>query len=428
MMMQLKGVFAEYEKHKIRERTSRGRREKIEQKFVPSGRAAYGYRYKGKAEGSRGEWVIVPEQAAVVRRIFRMAERGMGALEIARKLEADGIPTATGARWNKAVVSAILRNTAYYGSALFNRHYLCEPRRRRKAPVAGQSKKTSTGLRDQSEWIEVPVPAIIDKALFDRVRAAVERSAAARVGRPTQAYLLSGLGLLKCGLCGRALYAYPNRGRSFYRCGHIDRLTNRRLCDGRSVWVRELETAIWDKTVETLSDADELRRQVAAHDHARIKAQKDGAKRRAALEREIFKLRQREQRTAKDLLDAELESVHAAIRAGIKATAAQRRAAERELQALTPQSLEGRFAGLDLEGLCRDFRKAAKDATPEQKRKILSAWVREIRVWGHGDAFEFEMKVERPVAMLPEKQRPASVDATNWKYQQSVAGSLGGAR
>jgi hypothetical protein len=51
-------------------------------------------------------------------------------------------------------------------------------------------------LCDAGEWIEVP--PIIDKALFERVRQVVERSEG---GRPARAYVLSGLGLLKCAVC-----------------------------------------------------------------------------------------------------------------------------------------------------------------------------------------------------------------------------------
>jgi site-specific DNA recombinase len=411
MFLQLKGVFAEYEKHKTRERTSRGRREKIQQKLVPSGRSAFGYRYRGKRENSRGEWVIIPEQADVVKRIFRMADEGISPLEIARKLDADGVPTATGARWNKWVVCTILRNSAYYGEAHFNRLASCEPRRRRRAPAPGQSKKTSQRRRDKSEWIEVPVPAIIDKALFDRVRAIIERGAKAHVGRPARAAtLFSGAGLLKCGICKQAMYWYPNKGRGYYRCGNFNRLTRERKCPGARAWVRDLEAAVWKNAVEMLSDADALRREVAAHDRARIQAQKNGAKRRAQLEREIFKLRQREARAARDMCDAELESAHSVFRADLKATEAKRREAERELRALTPQDFTNGTGGEDLERACQEFAQAAKDATPEQKRKIITDSVKAIRVWGDGEGFEFEMVLHRPWAMLPERKSSLVAD------------------
>jgi hypothetical protein len=66
----------------------------------------------------------------------------------------------------------MLTNTTYVGQARANRRMGVEPRadRRRKAPVAGQSKKTSTTRRPASEWINIPCPAIIERALFDRVR------------------------------------------------------------------------------------------------------------------------------------------------------------------------------------------------------------------------------------------------------------------
>jgi hypothetical protein len=58
------------------------------------------------------------------------------------------------------------------------------------------------------------------------------------------------------------------------------------------------------------------------------------------------------------------------IRADIKATVAKRRAAKRELQTLTPQAMEDRLAGLDLDRVCLDFRRAVKNATPSKSARF----------------------------------------------------------
>jgi DNA invertase Pin-like site-specific DNA recombinase len=88
MMRQLRGVFGEYEKTKLRERTMRGRREMALAGYISGGRVLFGYARLGKAQGKRGELVVVPGQAAIVKRIFRWADEGVKLLDIARRLTA----------------------------------------------------------------------------------------------------------------------------------------------------------------------------------------------------------------------------------------------------------------------------------------------------------------------------------------------------
>ena len=84
-----------------------------------------------------------------------------------------------------SVIYGILRNTAYIGERVYNRHESVEPDadRRRKAPKPGKSKKTSQALRSEDHWIRVPCPAIISRELFDQVQAQLVRNRR-KAGRP----------------------------------------------------------------------------------------------------------------------------------------------------------------------------------------------------------------------------------------------------
>jgi DNA invertase Pin-like site-specific DNA recombinase len=65
-----------------------------------------------------GELVIVPEQAEIVRRIFRMYLEGSSILEITRALETDKIKTVTGKdTWHPGVIEKMLSNEKYMGDA-----------------------------------------------------------------------------------------------------------------------------------------------------------------------------------------------------------------------------------------------------------------------------------------------------------------------
>src|SRR5262249_18627212 len=61
----VRGVIAEYEREKIRERTGRGRKEKARRGFFISSRPPYGYRF-----GADGQLAIYDEEAAVVRMMY----------------------------------------------------------------------------------------------------------------------------------------------------------------------------------------------------------------------------------------------------------------------------------------------------------------------------------------------------------------------
>lgn len=81
-------------------------------------------RFLGYTKDADGHLVIDPEQAEIVRRIYREYLEGRSMDQIAAGLEADGIRTgAGGAKWHTSTVSKILRNEKYIGDALLQKTY-----------------------------------------------------------------------------------------------------------------------------------------------------------------------------------------------------------------------------------------------------------------------------------------------------------------
>ena len=113
LLLQMQGMFAEYERAKILERSRRGKRHAAQRGSVNvlSG-APFGYRYITKQEGNgTAAYEVVEEQAAVVKQVFEWVGCDRLSIgEVSRRLEAKGVHTATGKTWwDRATVWGMLK-------------------------------------------------------------------------------------------------------------------------------------------------------------------------------------------------------------------------------------------------------------------------------------------------------------------------------
>ena len=103
----------------------RGMGAKIDRGMSAGGKA-YGYRpvkkLDAKGELIRGELEIVPEEAAIVQRIFEDYAAGISPKEISHRLTREGVPGPRGSDWSPSAIygwadrgSGILRNSIYVG-------------------------------------------------------------------------------------------------------------------------------------------------------------------------------------------------------------------------------------------------------------------------------------------------------------------------
>jgi len=116
MMVQMLGVFAEFERATIVERVIAGMERKAARGEWTGGALPFGYRL----DPDRRHLEPEPAEAAVVREIFaRYAERLEGAQTIGRWLSKRGYRTKHGKPFNPQAVLTILRNRAYLGQIYF---------------------------------------------------------------------------------------------------------------------------------------------------------------------------------------------------------------------------------------------------------------------------------------------------------------------
>ena len=82
-------------------------------------------RFLGYTKDADGNLLVDPEQAEIVKRIYREYLEGLSMDKIAAGLERDGILTgAGGKRWHTSTINKILRNEKYLGDALLQKTYI----------------------------------------------------------------------------------------------------------------------------------------------------------------------------------------------------------------------------------------------------------------------------------------------------------------
>ena len=91
-----------------------------------------GYRY------DKGVLIIVPDEAETVKRIYSEYLAGSGMTAIAKRLNADSIPTRYGNTWGKASIKAVLQNYAYTGNLLLQTSRRVDHLTKRDAPNNGE--------------------------------------------------------------------------------------------------------------------------------------------------------------------------------------------------------------------------------------------------------------------------------------------------
>jgi len=210
MLLQMQGVFAEYERAKIMERTRRGRRFAARQGRVSVlAHAPYGYRYISKHDGDgEARYDIMLEEAGLVREMFTwVGVEGLSLGQVVRRLAERGVRTQSGkAHWDRATIRGILTNPAYTGMARYGKTRLL-PRNSPIRPARGRPKvprrtkvARPTSLNEQEA---IPVPALVGQDLFEAVSETLENNRRRyREQKQGPGFLLSGL--LVCHYCGSA--------------------------------------------------------------------------------------------------------------------------------------------------------------------------------------------------------------------------------
>jgi site-specific DNA recombinase len=441
LLLQMQGVIAEYERAKILERSRRGRRHAARSGLLSAFTTApFGYRYVPKEQGGGvARFEVVPEEAQAVRLVFAwIALERLSLREACRRLQQAGIPNRRGhGVWYASTLRGMLINTAYVGRAVYGHsRYLPAPPRLR--PIRGHphpsARSTSRVAVPREEWIEVPVPALVDEAVFDAAQSQLaENLQRKRDGLRGPRWLLQGLTV--CRRCGYAFYGKTvpksSKDRSKgeyrqYRCIGTDgyRFGGTALCGNRSVRADHLEQAVWERVCALLEApdklADEYRRRLHEAGNSTVRADELAqlGQQTAALQRGIGRLIDS---YAAGVIDrSEFEPRVAGLRSRVaqlqdqQRTAAEAAEAERELTLIMGQ----------LEDFAAKVRHSLHDLDWISTREIIRTLVRRIEI--DRDHVEVVFRVPPPAGNSPPRPNPAADQSPTW--QDCTAGRRANAR
>jgi len=214
--------------------------------------------FLGYTRDKDGKLVIVPEEAEVVKRIYREYLEGKSTAAIAAGLEKDGI--LTGARrkkWYGTTVEKILKNEKYIGDAMLQKTYTTDCLTKRRV--------VNDGIVPQY-YVENNHEAIIPRQLFMQVQEELQRRAHLRTedGKTKRVYsskyALSSI--VYCGKCGDLFrrVAWKARGASYnkWRCASRIEKGPKEGCNAEAISETEIQNAVVRAINKTLGGREQF--------------------------------------------------------------------------------------------------------------------------------------------------------------------------
>ena len=265
----------EFYSENLAQEVIRGMRESALRGFWVSTTPPYGYRKVSVQDGNRKRPRLEPDAATfpVARRIFSMALRGNSVLDIAKALNAEGIPSPNGKRWLKTGIHRVLNNEAYTGTLIWG-----------------------TNAKDNAPPVRVEdaFPAVVTKDEFRQVGLILQSKAPSQIHprRVASPHLLSGI--VKCRRCGSALSAQEAKGGRFtyYVCQSLTK-RGRGACNTPRLNSKWFEKLIIDQLKENILTESNIRELVKLIDEETDAVNQEQRERLGVIEEELTDVRRR---------------------------------------------------------------------------------------------------------------------------------------
>lgn len=191
LLFGVKSIIAREELKQINKRLQGGRRRSAKDGKSITRKPPYGYN-----RDENLKLIPHPDQAPVIRKIFEMMENGHGRQYVVKHLDSLGIAPPEGKLWEQSTVSSIVKNEVYLGHIIWGK----EKHLKRNGKRVKKKVPPELWIRHNNAH-----EAIVSQELFDSANQALH----GRYKTPTRENLgLSNplAGIIKCGVCERAMY------------------------------------------------------------------------------------------------------------------------------------------------------------------------------------------------------------------------------
>lgn len=262
MMNHFQGIFAEYERALILDRSRRGRIHKAklgEQSILPS--VPFGYR---RTKQVRQTMIEIEEmEAVIIKQIYKFYISDLLSLnEISRKLGESGISSPRGGScWHRSTIVGILKNRAYTGSASYGKtekHGGIPDKIRHYKSGIHIKPKHAKKVRPEGEWFEISIPAIISENDFEMAQERVNKNKELSLRNTREPSLLQGL--VMCGECGCPFYK-RRLSRPYYHCrSHSD--ARMQKCSNTWVGQETLDDLVYEEILKLLQNPSLIRQEL----------------------------------------------------------------------------------------------------------------------------------------------------------------------
>jgi len=348
MMLQMLGVFAEFEHATIVDRITAGIERRAREGRWYSGRPPFGYTLKD------GQLTPDPVAAPTVRRIYHLyIEDRLGTIAIAHQLRAEHAP-APSAGWGHPAVHRVLTNPTYLGRIRW---------------------------RDQ-DFLSTHEP-LIDQSTFEQAQAILtERGndASRRRGNRSD-FLLSGV--VRCGHCGRAYIGMSARGKGglyhYYACTARQKY-GPKACQGQRISREKLETAVLHQLTGIYRDGPLIQNALATAQQQAERERPALDERRQAIAAEITRAERSTARYFDAFEEGRLSPERCEQRlADLTTRLDDLRAQQAELADDSNEDADTPTAA-DLAAVADQLEKVLAQGEPEQTKALLRILIAELRV------------------------------------------------
>lgn len=184
MILFIKSAFAQSEALAGSKRVTTACRMRMEQGTFITTSAPFGYKLSDK------QLIVVPEEAQIIRDIYKLYLQGLGVNKIITELNETAKKYAP---WGREHIRYILRNEKYIGDSLWQKNY---------TPTILPLKKIKNKGEVDKYYIEDTHEAIIDKTIFNKVQQMINNRAkkVSNRAKPTKHKYTR---MIYCGDCGR---------------------------------------------------------------------------------------------------------------------------------------------------------------------------------------------------------------------------------